>query len=137
MPKAASRMINVLNHRTSSQLATMGITNRTETISMVKRFLTLRTLVQTLERRSQDMQTDINKFMDKFIALQNRGLPSLMGSSGRLISHENYAKRVNTFATNQIAENPSTSAESGPASGQTLYNSVLQIFINIQRRMRL
>ena len=74
------------------------------------------------------MQTDINKFMDKFIALQNRGLPSLMGTSGRLLSHENYAKRVNTFATNQIAEKPSTSAESGPASGQTLYNRVESLF---------
>jgi len=128
MPEAANRMINVLNHRTSSQLATMGITNRTETISIVKRVLTLRTLVQTLERRSQDMQTEINKFMDKFIALQNRGLPNLMGSAGRLLSHENYAKRVNTFATNQIAEKPSTSGESGPASGQNLYNRVESLF---------
>ena len=74
------------------------------------------------------MQTDINKFMENFIALQNRGLPSLMGTSGRLLSHENYAKRVNTFATNQIAEKPCTSAESGPASGQTLYNRVENLF---------
>lgn len=128
MPEAAKRMINVLNHRTSSQLATMGITNRTETISIVKRVLTLRTLVQTLERRSQDMQTEINKFMDKFVALQNRGLPNLMSSAGRLLSHENYAKRVNTFAANQITEKPSTSEESGPASGQNLYNRVENLF---------
>lgn len=103
MPEAATRMINVLNYRTSSQLVKMGIANRTETISMVKRVLTLRNLVQTLERRIQDMQADINKFQDKFIALQNRGLPSLMDPSGRLLSHEKYAKRVNTFATNQIS----------------------------------
>ena len=32
MPDAANRMINILNNKTSSQLATMGITNRTETI---------------------------------------------------------------------------------------------------------
>ena len=100
MPEVATRMINVLNYRTSSQLIKMGIANRTETISMVKRVLTLRNLVQTLERRSQDMQADINKFQDKFMALQNRGLPSLMEPSGRLLSHEKYAKRVNTFAAN-------------------------------------
>lgn len=52
MPEVATRMINVLNHRTSSQLAAMGITNRTETIQMVKRVLTLRNLVQTLEIRT-------------------------------------------------------------------------------------
>ena len=128
MPEAATRMINVLSYRTSSQLIKMGIANRTETISMVKRVLTLRNLVQTLERRSQDMQADINKFQDKFLALQNRGLPSLMDPSGRLLSHEKYAKRVNTFATNHISEKPSTSAESGPTSGQTLFNRVESLF---------
>ena len=34
MPEVANRMINVLNNRTSAQLATMGILNRTETISV-------------------------------------------------------------------------------------------------------
>ena len=66
MPDAANRMINILNHRTSSQLTTMGIANRTETISMVKRVLTLRNLIGTLERRTQDMQTEINRFIDRF-----------------------------------------------------------------------
>jgi len=128
MPDAANRMINILNNRTSSQLATMGIAHRTETISMVKRVLTLRNLVGTLERRTQDMQTEINKFMDRFQVLQNRGLPSLLSSVGRLLTHENYAKRVNAFAASQIAGQPSTSAESGPASGQTLYNRVENLF---------
>ena len=72
MPEVANRMINVLNNRTSAQLATMGISNRTETILLVK--------------------------------------------------------RVNTFATNQITERPSTSEETGPATGQSLYNRVENLF---------
>jgi len=128
MPEIANRMINVLNNRTSAQLATMGISNRTETILLIKRVLTLRNLVQTLERRTQDMQTEVNKFMDKFVALQNRGLPGLLNSAGKLLSHENYAKRVNTFATNQITKRPSTSEETGPATGQSLYNKVENLF---------
>ena len=52
MPEVSNRMINVLNNRTSAQLATMGITSRTETIQLIKKVLTLRSLVQTLERRS-------------------------------------------------------------------------------------
>jgi len=51
MPEIANRMINVLNNRTGPQLATMGISNRTDTILLVKRVLTLRNLVQTLDRR--------------------------------------------------------------------------------------
>ena len=102
-------MINVLNNRTGPQLAAMGIPSRTETILLIKRVLTLGSLIQTLERRIQDMQTEVNRFMDKFSALQSKGLPGLLNSAGRLLSHENYAKKVNTFATNQITERPSTS----------------------------
>jgi len=128
MPEVVNRMINVLNNKTSAQLATMGISNRTETILLIKRALTLRNLVQTLERRTHEMQTDINRFMTKFVALQNRGLPGLLNSAGRLLTHEQYAKSVNTFATNQIAERPSTSEEIGPATGQSLYNRVEDLF---------
>lgn len=55
MPEIANRMINVLNNRTGPQLAAMGISNRTDTILLVKRVLTLRNLVQTLDRRCQEM----------------------------------------------------------------------------------
>ena len=128
MPEVANRMINVLNNRTGPQLEIMGIPNRTETILLIKRVLTLRTLAQTLERRGQDMQTEVNKFMDKFAALESRGLPGLLNSAGRLLSHENYAKRVNTFSTNQITERPSTSEETWPASGKSLYDRVENLF---------
>jgi len=49
MPEIATKMIDVLNYRTSSQLVRMGIGNRTETISLIRRVLTLRNLIQTLE----------------------------------------------------------------------------------------
>ena len=128
MPEIAARMINVLNYRTSSQLIKMGIGNRTETISLIKRVLTLRNLIQTLERRTQDMQADINKFQNRFMALQNRGLPSLLEPSGKFLSHEKYAKRVNTFAGNQISEAASSSTEIGQVIGQTLFNRVESLF---------
>ena len=128
MPEIATRMINVLNNRTSTQLANMGIPNRTEAIQLIKRVLTLRNLVQTLERRTQDMQTEVKRFMDKFLVLQNRGLPSLLNITGRLLIHEQYAKRVNAFATNEIHEKPSSSEETGPATGQTIYNKVESLF---------
>ena len=128
MPEVATRMINVLNNRTSTQLANMGIPNRTEAIQLIKRVLTLRNLVQTLERITQDMQTEVKRFMDKFLVLQNRGLPSLLNNAGRLLIHEQYAKRVNTFATSEINENSNSSEEIGPATGQTIYNKVESLF---------
>ena len=66
--------------------------------------------------------------MDKFAVLQGRGLPGLLNSAGSLLLHENYANRVNTFASNQITVIPSTSEETGPASGQNLYERVENLF---------
>ena len=128
MPEVANRMINVLDNRTNAQLATMGIANKTETILIIKRVLTLRSLVQTLDRRTQDMQIEVSRFMDKFFILHNRGLPGLLNSAGRLLSHEHYAKRVSTFATSHITERPSTSEDTGPASGQNLFDRVESLF---------
>lgn len=124
MPEIATRMINVLNHKTSSQLAIMGIANRTETIQMIKRVLTLRNLVQTLDRRTQDMQTEVNRFMERFQVLQNKGLPSLLNSGGKLFTHEQYAKRVNVFASSQVNEKASTSEDTGPITGQIFYSKI-------------
>ena len=130
-------MINVLNHKTSSQLVNMGIANRTETIQMIKRVITLRNLVQTLERRAQDMQTEVNRFMEKFQVLQNRGLPSLLNSGGKLFTHDQYAKRVNVFATNQVNEKASTSDDPGPITGEIFYKKIENLFFIMNEIMHL
>jgi len=74
------------------------------------------------------MQTEVSRFMDKFLVLHNRGLPGLLNSEGRLLSHEHYSKRVSTFATNQIIERPSTSEDTGPVSGQNMFDRVESLF---------
>ena len=60
--------------------------------------------------------------------LESRGLPGLLNNAGRLFTHDQYAKRVNTFSTSQINDKPSTSEETGPATGQSLYNRVENLF---------
>lgn len=107
MPEIANRMIQVLNNRTGLQLAGMGIRDRTDTILLIKRVLTLRNYVQTLDRKCQEMQTEVNEFIAKITALHNGGLPSLVTSARRLLSHEHYANRVNNYATNQITASAS------------------------------
>jgi len=128
MPEIANRMINVLNNRTGLQLATMGIRDRTDTILLIKRVLTLRNYVQTLERKCQDIQAEVNVFVAKIKALHGRGLPSLITSAGRLLPHEQYAKRVNNYATNQITTSASTREGAGPPSGQELYDKLENLF---------
>ena len=51
MADLAPRMIEILNYRTSSQLVKMGIGNRTEMISVIKKVTTMKNLLQTLDRK--------------------------------------------------------------------------------------
>jgi len=55
MPKQANRMIQFLNTHTKEQLAALNINNRIDTILTVKKVLTLRNFVQSLERKCQEM----------------------------------------------------------------------------------
>ena len=88
MPEQENRLIQFLNTHTKEQLAALDIRNRTDTILIVKKVLTLRNFVQNLERKCQEMQADINAFTEKFTALQQRGLTSFLTNNGRLLTHE-------------------------------------------------
>jgi len=81
-------LIHFLNTHTIDQLAALDIRNRTDTILIVKKVLTMRNFVQTLERKCQEMQIEINAFRQKFAVLQSKGLPSLLTKNGRLLTHE-------------------------------------------------
>jgi len=74
------------------------------------------------------MQKDIDNFKLKLAALQCRGFPSLLTSTGRLLTREQYATRVNHYVTNQITASSSSPAETGPPSGQTLYDKLENLF---------
>ena len=69
MPEIANIMINVLNNRTGLQLERMGIRDRSDTILLIKRVLTLRSYVQTLERKCQEIQAEVNEFIAKITVL--------------------------------------------------------------------
>ena len=70
----------------------------------------------------------MNEFRIKFAALQSNGLPSLVTSAGGLLSHEHYANRVNNYASNQITASSSTSEETRPPSGQSVYDKLENLF---------
>lgn len=128
MPEVANRMINVLNNRTGIQLANLGIRDRTDTILLIKRVLTLRNYVQALERKCHDIQFEVNNFGTKIAALYGRGLQSLINNAGRLLPHDQYAKKVNNYITDQLNASSSATEETGPPTGQQLYDKVENLF---------
>ena len=117
MPDQANRLIHFLNYRNREQLEQLGIPDRIGTILEIKRVLTKRTLMQNLEKRCQDMQVEINSFMERFIVLKNKGLPSLLGNNDWLMKHTDYVHKLNTYVVDQVNSSTSTSGvKAGPKS---------------------
>ena len=73
-PEQANRLIHFLNTHTREQLATLDIRERISTILTVKKVLTMKSFVQNLERKCQEMQMEINAFTDNFTSLQQNGM---------------------------------------------------------------
>lgn len=121
-------MIKFMNTHTKEQLVALDIRSRIDTILTMKKVLTLRNFVQTLERRCQEMQAEINAFKLMFATLQSKGLPNLLTSSGKLLTHDQYVNRVNTYVSNQITASSSSIEETGPLSGQNLYDKLENLF---------
>ena len=128
MPEQANKMIHFLNSHTKEELAALDINSRTETILTAKKVLTLRNFIQTLERKCQEMQAEINDFRTKITALQSRGLPRLVTGAGKLLSCEQYTTRINNYVENQITTSTSSTKEAGPPSGQSLYDKLENLF---------
>ena len=128
MLEQANRLIQFLNTHTKEQLAALDIRDRMCTILTVKKVLTMKNFIQNMERKCQEMQIEINTFTEKFTALQQKGLPSLLTSNQRLLTHEQYAHRVNTYVTNQITTSSSTSKDTVPPFGQSLYDKLENLF---------
>lgn len=128
MPEQANKMIHFLNTHTKEELVALDISSKTNTILTAKKVLTLRNFVKTLERKCQEMQAEIDDFKLKLASLQSRGLPILLTNDGRLLTREQYTTRMNNYVSNQIIASSSTSEETGPPSGQTLYDKLENLF---------
>jgi len=128
MPEQANRLIHFLNTKTGEELEALDIRDKTGTILDIKRVLTMRTLMQNLDRRCQDMQVDIDPFTEKFTVLHQKGFPSPSGDNDRLMKHKDYVHKLNTYAVNQANASSSTSGKKALPSGQSLYDSLENLF---------
>lgn len=128
MPDQANQLIHFLNNRNKEQLEEHGISNRTDTILKIKRVLTKKNLMQILERRCQDMQVEINSFMEKFTILQNKGLPSPLVINDRLINHIDYVDKLNKYVGNQASSSTSALGIKALPTGRVIYDSLENLF---------
>lgn len=63
------------------------------------------------------MQTEVQAFRQRMADLQNKGLPRLVTSEGRLLKQEQYAYRLHTYVQNQATTSSSNTEEATPLTG--------------------
>ena len=95
----------------------------------------MRKFIQNLERKCQDMQMEINAFTQKFTALEEKGLPSLLTNDYRLMKHVYYTCRLNTYVDNQVTTSSSSTGEKALPFGQSLYDNLENMF-SIEHEVR-
>lgn len=84
-PKDANRLIHFLNNKNRYELHEMNIEDRSGTIFEIRKLLSKRNLMLSLEQKYQNMQVAIDRFMAKFKILREKGLPSPMVINGKLM----------------------------------------------------
>ena len=74
------------------------------------------------------MQVEIDSFTDKFTVLKQKGLLSPLRDNDRLMKHKDYIHKLNKFSINQASASSSASTEKALPSGQSLYDSLENLF---------
>lgn len=74
------------------------------------------------------MQVEINSFMEKFIILQKKGLPSPLTSDDQLMKHIDYVHKLNKYAVDQTSSSTSASGVKDLPTGQVLYDNLENLF---------
>jgi len=117
-----------LNTHTKEDLEKLDIRDRTSTILIIKRVLTIRNFIQNPKRKCQEMKMNINAFIQKFRVLEEKDLPSLLTDEYRLMSHVAYVNILNTYMDSQATASSSSAREKTLQSGQSLYDNLENLF---------
>ena len=84
--------------------------------------------MQNLEKRCQNIQEEINDFMEKFGILQRKVLPSPLFINDKLMRHIDYVDKLAQYADNRASSSASASAPKALPTGRVLYNSLENLF---------
>ena len=95
MPTTTNRIIKFLNSKNRYELEELGVAERTsETILQVKNLLTKNNLIVQLEDKCQNLELTVNRFFNRIESLTQKGLPSLFVINDKLVTREDYVKRL-------------------------------------------
>ena len=97
-PSEAIALIRTFNSKTKEEHEEYEITDRTETILEVRRFVTKRNVILALENKCQNLDSSIQKFDKKSNILHQKGLICLKGIGDKLVQLDDYQQKIYSIA---------------------------------------
>jgi len=94
MLTTTDNIIKFLNSKNSYELDDLGVDYMTETILEVKKVLTKNNLVVQLTEKCHTLEVAANGFFTRIDALNKKGLPSLFVINDKLMTKEEYFKKL-------------------------------------------
>ena len=98
MPTIANHIIKFLNSKNRYELDEFGVEEKIETILEVRKVLTKRNLIVQLEEKCHNLEIVVNRFFNRTEPLTQKGLPSLFVINEKLITREDYVKKLNEIS---------------------------------------
>ena len=93
-PTVATNIIIFLNSKNKYELEEVGIEDETETILEVNKFFTIKNLFLHLEQKCHGLEIGVNRFE----VMNKHALPSLFVINDKLITQEDYNKKLKDVA---------------------------------------
>lgn len=87
-------IIKFLNSKNKYELDDLGVDDITETILEVKKVLIKKKLVVQLKKKCHTLEVLVNMFFTRIDALNRKGLPSLFVINEKLMTREDYMKKL-------------------------------------------
>ena len=96
------KLITFLNSKNRAELEELQVQDRTETILQIKKILTKRNLMNTLEEKCDAMNISITKFFTKYTMLRQASIPDIHVFNENLMNQKDYDKKIRDYAKEQV-----------------------------------
>lgn len=131
MPATANNIIKFLNTKNIYELDDLGVDDIKETILEVKKVLTNKNLVIHLTEKCHTLEVAVNMFFNRIDALNKKYLPSVFVINDKLMTKEDYMKKLQDIAK----DTPKSSNIKGSMTGGVFYEAMNNInFIQHERK---
>lgn len=94
MPAIINNVIKFLNSKNKNELDVLGVYDKIETILEVKKFLIKKNLVVQPTKKCHTLEVVVNRFFTRIDALNKKGMPSLFIINDKLMTREDYMKKL-------------------------------------------